>query len=303
MKLSISRFLPLFLGSFSSASPPHHPPQKWQSLPSIPLNPRQEHVTLALSQKTIAVLGGIIPASSNSTGEVPFLTTPLLQLYSIPDRTWLATPSPAPVALNHPNGAVHNSKIYVLGGLSEIDSTVTWRASPSSFVYSPKSNTWSSLPPIPASHVPRGSAAMGVSSSGVIYLAGGMTALPLTPDGIQQSISDVAAFDTKTNEWIALHPAARNLPAPRDHAGAAVINNKFYVVGGRDKGQLNVRDTVFVLDLDKPEEGWKTKRSRMPTPRGGIAAAAVGDKIYTFGGEGDVTKDSGVFDQVEVTMF
>ncbi|KAK4165119.1 hypothetical protein QBC43DRAFT_316804 [Cladorrhinum sp. PSN259] len=299
MKLIIPSFL--YLLTLARATPAQyagHP--KWETLPDIPFNPRQEHVTLALSPSTIAVLGGVIPAPSNSSASaIPFLTTSLLQLYSIPQRKWLAAPSPAPVALNHPNGAVVNSRIYLLGGLSEIDANITWSANPSSFVYSPKTDAWSSLPPIPADQIPRGSAAMGVSNRGVIYLAGGMTALPLA-GGTQESISEVAAFDTKTNKWITLPPKARNLPAARDHAGAAVIDNKFYVVGGRDKGQLNVRDTVFVLDLDRPEKGWVTKKGRMPTARGGIAAAVLGDTIWTFGGEGDTSKESGVFDEVEV---
>jgi N-acetylneuraminic acid mutarotase len=39
----------------------------------------------------------------------------------------------------------------------------------------------------------------------------------------------------------------------------------------------------------------------MPTPRGGVSAAAVGGKVYVFGGEGNTEAGSeGVFDQVEV---
>jgi N-acetylneuraminic acid mutarotase len=38
----------------------------------------------------------------------------------------------------------------------------------------------------------------------------------------------------------------------------------------------------------------------MPTPRGGIAAAAVGGCLYVFGGEGNQFHPRGIFDQVEV---
>lgn len=39
----------------------------------------------------------------------------------------------------------------------------------------------------------------------------------------------------------------------------------------------------------------------MPTARGGLAMAAVGHKIYTFGGEGDrALVPNGVYDNVEV---
>jgi N-acetylneuraminic acid mutarotase len=39
----------------------------------------------------------------------------------------------------------------------------------------------------------------------------------------------------------------------------------------------------------------------MPTPRGGVASAVVGWKVFAFGGEGNPEEGSnGVFDQVEV---
>lgn len=47
--------------------------------------------------------------------------------------------------------------------------------------------------------------------------------------------------------------------------------------------------------------GWKMASGKMPTPRGGLAAAAVGHKIYTFGGrEIHTALSSGVFNQTEV---
>jgi N-acetylneuraminic acid mutarotase len=72
-----------------------------------------------------------------------------------------------------------------------------------------------------------------------------------------------------------------------------------YVLGGRDHGQGNVRDTVFALDLCDLKAGWKTRAARMPTARGGVAAGIVGTKVFTFGGEGDNSVDSGVFNEVE----
>ena len=38
----------------------------------------------------------------------------------------------------------------------------------------------------------------------------------------------------------------------------------------------------------------------MPGPRGGLAAAAAGKKIYTFGGEGNRANPKGVFPDVAV---
>ncbi|KAK0741790.1 hypothetical protein B0T21DRAFT_119815 [Apiosordaria backusii] len=275
-----------------------NPKGKWQTLPSISNFPRQEHVTLALSPSSLAIFGGILP-TNDSSSPIPYLTTNLLQIYSLTNQTWTFG-APAPVALNHPNAAVVNGKIYLLGGLGELDNWA-WRPSPLSFVYDPATNNWSDLPPVPANETPRGSAAMGVHN-GVIYLAGGLTLLPLVPGlGPQQTTDVVSAFDTKTNTWVTLPEKARRLPEGRDHAGGAVYKDKFYVLGGRRNGQDNVKDTVFELDLGRLSKGWVLKKGRMPTPRGGLAAARVGGKVYTLGGEGNkVNGTEGVFPQVEV---
>ncbi|PGH33226.1 hypothetical protein GX50_03988 [[Emmonsia] crescens] len=91
------------------------------------------------------------------------------------------------------------------------------------------------------------------------------------------------------------------MPAPRGHAGGATVGSKLYVVEGRDRREL--RDTIFVLDMDDVEGGWieeREKEARMPTARAGLAAAVLGKRIYTFGGEGNEEVESGVFNQTEV---
>ncbi|KAF5336440.1 hypothetical protein D9611_006602 [Ephemerocybe angulata] len=289
LTLLVSLASGLALGSASS------PKSGWVTLPSITLYPRQEHVTLALNSTTLAILGGIIPAMNGDTPT--FNTTGILQFYSLHTRQW-SLASPAPVPLNHPNGAVVDGKIYLLGGLYDSHDGI-WRATPDSWVYTPSKDSWTSLPSLPANDTARGSAAMGVYKD-VVYLAGGESVLPLIPGQVQQSVDDVSAFDTRTRKWISLPEKAKKLPGRRDHAGAAVINGVFYVLGGRDMGQENVRGDVFALDLNNLKKGWVVKNGKMPTPRGGIAAGQVKGKIYAFGGEGNPVEGSnGVYDQVE----
>ena len=130
-----------------------------------------------------------------------------------------------------------------------------------------------------------------------ILVAGGMTDLNLL-DGTQSSVATVSRYDTKTREWRGMP----SLPQGRDHVGGAVVEDTFYVVGGRFNGVENERGTVFAMDLSQPDGRWKwVEKKQMITPRGGLSTAAVGDRIYTFGGEGDRTKiPSGVYNQVEV---
>jgi N-acetylneuraminic acid mutarotase len=262
----------------------------WTGLAPIPVAPRQEHITVAVSSTTLAILGGIIPVGNG------YNTTDIMQLYDIPTNKWRSA-APIPVPLNHPNAAAVDGKIYLLGGLV-VAPDGAWRAVPNSWVYDPATDAWKELDPMPT--VPRGSSAIGVYKK-TIYLAGGMTVLVPGPGGEQGSVVAVSALDTASGKWTTLPAAAQQIPERRDHVGGAVVGRSFYVLGGRDRGQVNVRDTVFMLDLEKQDGGWITKAGKMPTPRGGVAAAAVGSKVYTFGGEGNpAAGTSGVFNETEV---
>ncbi|KAK3368504.1 kelch domain-containing protein [Podospora didyma] len=262
----------------------------WTDTAPIAIAPRQEHSTVAVNHSSIAIIGGIVP---------PSITTDLVQVYDIHSNQWRSLP-PIPKALNHPNVAAVDGKIYVLGGLAETANS-TWGAVSNCWVLdlTGDATSWRALAPLPAGEV-RGSAAIGIHSH-IIYLAGGMSVLVLQQGGEQGSVDTVSAFDTLSEKWVTLPEAAKHLPAPRDHVGGAVVGDTFYVLGGRDHGQTNVRDTVFSLELrTMGKGGWKTKSGRMPTARGGVAAAAVGTKVYTFGGEGNPAPGSnGVFNQTE----
>lgn len=124
---------------------------------------------------------------------------------------------------------------------------------------------------------------------------------PIGPGGEQDTVDIVSAFDTDTQTWITVPETASTIPEGRDHAGASVVDNKFYVLGGRFRGQYNVKDTVFILDLDNMEEGWTISNGRMPTARGGVSSGTVDGKIYIFGGEGNPAEGAeGVFNETEV---
>ena len=281
---------PLFalcLAGYAVASPTTLGGQ-WRDLAPIP-TVRQEHVTVALSRSSFAILGGIVPSGDS------WATTDIFQIYSIDKNTWRSA-APLPVPINHPNGAAVGNKIYLLGGL--VETPQGWYATPNSWAYNPNHNTWTSLPPTPSPSA-RGSAAVGVYNH-TIYLAGGVSFLQPYLGGQQGTVNTVTAFDTLTGKWIALPPAAQKLPAPRDHAGAAVMEHTFYVLGGRDHGNENVKDTVFALDLHDLAAGWTVKKGKLPTARGGLAAAVVGKEVYTFGGEGNLELATGVFNETEV---
>ena len=73
-----------------------------------------------------------------------------------------------------------------------------------------------------------------------------------------KSVDTVSAFNTTSRKWLTSIPAvASRIPEPRDHVGGAVVGNKLYVIGGRDTETSNVKDTVYILDLDNLAAGWK----------------------------------------------
>ncbi|KAJ3526817.1 hypothetical protein NM208_g11005 [Fusarium decemcellulare] len=275
------------------ASPTYPVKGRWEVLAPITIAPRQEHAVVAVSESTLAIVGGIIP---NPNGE-GVNTTNILQFYDIHSDAWRSA-APAPIEVNHPNVAAVDGKIYLLGGLS-VASDGAWRAFSESWVYDPHEDQWSSLDPIPGGEK-RGSAAVAVYGK-TIYLAGGMrTLVPGGPGGEQDTVDFVSAFDTASSKWINVPEAAKQIPEGRDHSASSVVGSKFYLLGGRLRGQYNVKDTVFVLDFEDLEAGWTVSKGRMPTPRGGVVGGAVDGTIYVMGGEGNSAEGAdGIFDEVE----
>ncbi|KAJ3539657.1 hypothetical protein NM208_g5400 [Fusarium decemcellulare] len=272
------------------------PNQLWTNLSSIP-RLRQEHTTVVVDNNTIAVVGGVTPLG-NVTQFTGVRTVDWLHLYDIPSDSW-RTAAPSPYKVNHPNVAAKNGLIYLLGGLIDASDPPKplpeWIASGESHVYDPEADKWTKLESMPPG-TERGSAVMGVYDE-LIYLAGGMTVL----DGpYQDAVTTVTAFNTTSGKWQRLVDAAANIPEGRQHAAGAIVDDTFYVVGGRWFDKSNVKDEVFMLDLKNQGAGWATSGRHMPTARGGIAGAVVGRKMYTFGGEANLDAVTGLFDNVEV---
>ena len=298
MRSMISLLLSCTLGAdLASSLPNHFNPGKitlcvgkdahWTSLAPIGGGVRQEHSTVALGDD-IYIMGGIRREQSASN-ETSFPTLSTVGVYSVSRNSW-RTAAPLPIPMNHANAAVVDGKIYVLGGLA---AGRVWNAFPDCFVYDPETNYWTTLPQMPTEQA-RGSSAMGVHET-TIYLSAGIRSLDGYPNGIQDTVSTVTLYDTKSGVWKTLP----SLPAPRDHAGAALIKDTIYVLGGRTHGQANVRNTTYALNILSPEAGW-TQKANMPTARGGLAAGVVGSIVYTFGGEGNsVPGSDGVYNQTE----
>jgi len=289
MQLLISIHLALLLGSASAAPRPKASTPSWRQLPDCLTGPIQENSVTSLNGRVYSVGG--VHAIANAT-EDP--TTNIVQSYSISSNRWNKE-EPLPMPLNHANVATVGQKIYVLGGLATGSGQwPNWVAIGNSWVYDPMSKVWSALPPSPAG-THRGSSAVGVYKD-TIYLAGGLGTLAASS---YKSVNTVTAYNTRRKQWSTLP----SLPTVLDHSGGALVGNILYVIGGRvngsEHGAGNV-GTVYALDVTSRKLCW-VEKAPMPTARSGFATAVVGEKIYTFGGEGDRSRpDTYVFADVEV---
>jgi N-acetylneuraminic acid mutarotase len=265
----------------------------WASLAPM-TEPRQE-VGVAVVQNRIFVAGGFRGDGS---------TARTLEAYDVSANAWTVL-APMPAAVNHPGAAAVNGRVYVIGGaLGSGASTDAVQE------YDPLRNDWGLKTPMPTA---RNAVVTGVHG-GRIYVAGGTPggrelaaydpaadrweSLPLMPTprnhlagGIvgdrffaiggrpPNTLAVNEAFDVVTRTWL----GRAAMPTGRSGQGAAVVRGCVYVMGG--EGNSARTDGVFPHNqvYDPRSDGWTTLEP-MPTPRHGIGAAAIGDRIFVPGG-------------------
>jgi N-acetylneuraminic acid mutarotase len=171
-------------------------------------------------------------------------------------------------------------RIYAIGGRNPIVGNGIVE------MYDPGSDTWIARQPM---NVARFGAVAGVVNN-KIYVIGGRATTEIT--------DTVEAYDPTTDTWTLNFDGDEEfqpLPEPLAFAGAAVVNDKIYVIGGRtnsaDPGNpdpSDVRSSVYEFD---PSDNTWTRRADIPIPRVGeipgrnrMTTAVVGGKIYMIGG-------------------
>jgi N-acetylneuraminic acid mutarotase len=132
--------------------------------------------------------------------------------------------------------------------------------------YNFTTNTWSNVAPLPAA---AGQAATG-AWNGKIYVAGGFI-------GGTSVTNALRIYDIATNTWSsgASMPTSPGVEA----AAAAVVNGKFYVMGGDDFN--NGLNTNFIYDI--ATNTWTTGAT-LPDSRTNTYGTANNGLIYVYGG-------------------
>jgi N-acetylneuraminic acid mutarotase len=119
--------------------------------------------------------------------------------------------------------------------------------------------------------------------NGKIYLIGGIEPFE---NGKGSRISGRnQAFDPVANTWSATDLSP--MPTTRNHAFVGVVNNKIYVIGGRQSAGMipYSSNTDVVEEYDPATNTWGGVKQRMPTARSGGGYATYNGKIYSGGGE------------------
>src|SRR5256885_874919 len=155
---------------------------------------------------------------------------------------------------------------------------------------------WSQLKSIPQGEeevygtpVPTPRGALSATAIGTkIYAIGGArnpsySTPELRPSVPVENVATNEVYDTETNTWT----LARPMLTARNHHGAALIDGKIYVVGGRIGstfiiGLSNNVSTNEVYDIAK--DTWASVLG-MPTPRSGVGVAGLKGRIHLLGRE------------------
>jgi len=255
------RTLPAIL--FLAASDPVLCGEAWRSLAPV-RTPRQE-VGVAELGGRVYVIGGIL-AGGAATGIVERYD-PLLDAWepiaSLPRR------------LHHIGAAALDGRVYALGGLDGGFDGVN-----ACFRYDPEADAWEDIAPLPTRRGAMGVAVLG----GRILAAGGQRT--------NATVREFAAFTPGPGggSWETLP----DMPTARNHLAAGAALGFFFSISGRGAGLR-----AEVERYDPVLRVWSAV-APIPTPRGGIALAAIGRRLYVFGGEGNRAVPSGVFPQTEM---
>src|SRR5262249_58194150 len=84
------------------------------------------------------------------------------------------------------------------------------------------------------------------------------------------------AYDAKADAWRVLPP----MKSARGAAGAAVIDGKIHVIGGRGLDGV----TIGAHEVFDPATGTWREAAPLPTPRDHMVVIAAGGKLHVIGG-------------------
>lgn len=172
-----------------------------------------------------------------------------------------------PEALHHAGMAAFGGRIYVAGGYMD-DGAGGWVGTARVWSLGGEETRWRAEPPLATA---RGALGLAATAQGLVAFGG-------TDAGVVLASVEVLAAGAKA--WRAAPPMGR----AREHLAAAARHGRVFAIAGRAGGLETNTASVESFDPGRPTEGWRPEPS-LVRPRGGIAAATVGDAVCVAGGE------------------
>jgi non-specific serine/threonine protein kinase len=231
----------------------------WSLGPDLPADAPKHHLSVAVVDDVIYVLGGfdgILGATQ------PF--RPIGVAYALRGGAWVKL-APPPLARGGATAQAIDGKIYVTGGApteeqpsyDELD------------VYDIAGDSWVLGPPLPTAREHLASCAV----NGTMIVVGGWSGVARTAQTAAEQ------FDPATQTWTSLPP----MPTARGGLGAAALGTECHVVGGEDWA-LPLPGTFGAHEVYDASTGAWTTRADMPTARHGLGLTWVDDRLYAVGG-------------------
>lgn len=242
----------------------------WRERAPLPL--ATHHPNLVAFGDELYAIGGFVADAGGA-----WHMTGAVRIYD-PDRNaWRSGPAMAqPYAetvVANLNGRIH----VVTGRRPSGPANANWTDhadTTAHVVLDPAAEAWTSAAPAPTAR----NSATGAVLDGKLHVIGGRTV-----SGGNTPIHEV--FDPQTNRWATLAPLPEPLAGPRGSGGlaSAVLGNTIFVFGGEWFSSTGGGVYSQVWAYDAAEDRWREARA-MPTPRHGLGAVTVGNRIATIAG-------------------
>lgn len=270
---------------------------------------RQEHAAAVLNGFAY-LIGGFVPIqpppipTENDPEPFPFAGTGEILVYTprgtiaeapaVPGE-WVSLPAGSSFPLpdmHHIQAVAHRGRIWALGGHAG-----PFAPTDGVFVFTPESDrspagTWSRIRVVDGGPCGPGdeclrlpaprSGGAAVSVGDRIYVMGGVVPFPGSPDPVNRSIRttdsvvylDTSRFPLRWQDAPSLHEG-------REHFNAVVVDGRIWVFQGRGEVSTHMRG----VESMRPDHGGWRREQEAPVGASANVLAAVGRRVYSFGGE------------------
>ncbi len=266
------------LAAVGHAAPNPEAPELWEDLAPL---------TQARQEAAYVQVGGKFYLGAGETGHQDDKKQQLdsQHVYDPQTNSWSET-APMPHAVDHVQSVAIGDRIYYIGGLEGFPGPHVNHVQ----IYDISEDRWIEGAPMPKDRA-RGAGGV-VAHEGKVYYVGGLRDdapdvpydwdAPNTAVSGEKAVDWMDVYDPETDSWEAVD--YKGTFTARDHFQAVVHSGKLWAIAGRDLDISKATNANEAYDF--ATNTWKRYAPMNLGLRGGFAAAAHGEDIVMFGGEG-----------------